>query len=115
MLDDFFNIRAIYKPIRQIQSELTKEGKQINCVDYMRKFIIDALKLTDDEIKILNKIRHFGLENMTNKQLKPLNKRRCKVCNTIKPLTDFYYHLATCKECYNAGRKKRKKRGNNDR
>lgn len=115
MYDDFYNIRAIYKPIQPIQSEITKEGKQINCVDYMRKFILAELKLNEEEIKILNEIRHYGIENMINKQLKLLNKRRCKICNEIKPLSDFYNHFATCKECYNAGRKKRKKVGNNDR
>ncbi len=50
MFDVFFNIQASYKPI---QSEITKEGKQINCVDYMRKFIINELKLSDEELKII--------------------------------------------------------------
>lgn len=107
MFSDYFCINAGYKPI---QSELSKEGKQINCVDYMRKFILEELKLTNEESAILEEIRNYNLENMTNKQLKLLHKRRCKVCGKIKSEDDFYYYLSTCKDCYNAERKQKRKK-----
>lgn len=106
MFDDFFNIQASYKPI---QSEITKEGRQINCVDYMRKFILDELKLSDEELKILDEIRFYKFGYMTNDELKILNKRRCKICKQIKPVSDFYPRFKICKECYNAGRKNKRK------
>lgn len=92
-------------------------GKEVITCDALlrlKRLIWKATAVTLAEENLLKKIPDLVKKQGYTESFKKVNKllalqglKRCRKCDRVLEVTEYYKHMAICKHCYNSKRKRR--------